>query len=162
MSIFNFLSENLFFVVIVIAAMASLFRRLKRSGENPDHKMPSFGGGSYERQHDPGRLSEPMSSSNESVGQNVETGYPERRYEFTDTNMVSLRSETAAANFTNSAPPRREKAIHASGALRDGSSNPILSLRRVEKQDLIAGVMWAEVLGKPRAKKPYLPPRYRE
>lgn len=129
-----------FLIVIAFALWKVLRQRPNGAGGRPARPMPSFGGGpserkipapkaAKERQQMPKQEEqpvEPQGSGIEQPREAVPSGLPIR-----------------AASLAESLPD--------AGAHQQGTQQGL----QADKDDLMRAVVWAEILGPPRAKKPY-------
>ncbi|WCR29358.1 hypothetical protein L3476_11905 [Paenibacillus thiaminolyticus] len=152
--VLRFLLNNPFLAVILIGFVFSLLRK----GNKPANRMPSFGGDTAGGR--PG--SEPDGQDDEPVMEE-ERSYPvyteERRSQAglsqgyasheTDTGTITLEERLAAMKPSvgpASAPRHAESSNKESAAAASAVIRP---------EEALKGVLWSEILGPPRAKRPY-------
>ncbi|MBD2869482.1 hypothetical protein [Paenibacillus arenilitoris] len=155
MRFIEFLLNNIYIVVIVIGALASLFGR--SSGKKRPRQMPNFGGGGLSGMPGrPERAPEKL-EPDRPAGQTVyrsrsaehETGVPEGEFaEHREVPSAAPVSPPAAAKR----PYRRPVAMEAD---RAGTPAARSAGAQVRADDLRKAVLWAEILGPPRAKRPF-------
>ncbi|MGG4393227.1 hypothetical protein ABEX25_02785 [Paenibacillus thiaminolyticus] len=150
--VLRFLLNNPFLAVILIGFVFSLLRK----GNKPANRMPSFGGDTAGRR--PG--SEPDDHDDEPVMEE-ERSYPvytEERssqaglsqgYASHEKDTITLEERTAAMKPSvgpASAPRHTESSNKESAAAASAVIRP---------EEALKGVLWSEILGPPRAKRPY-------
>jgi hypothetical protein len=142
----SFLSHNLYFVFIAIGIIYSLFFRKSPLEKRPPNRMPDFGGGEQQtRQPDPeGRKPAPQQPITVRVESRQREPLPalvEDRTAADDAYAMDL------SPITTTDMPKKPNA-----ASRASRSDEVKGLTGT---DLSRAVMWAEILGPPRARKPY-------
>lgn len=149
--VLRFLLNNPFLAVILIGFVFSILRK----GNKPANRMPSFGGDTAANR--PG--SEPDDRDDEPMLE-VERSYPvyaeaERSsqaglghgYASQETDSITLEERISAMKPSVRPAPRhaessnKESAVAASAVIRP--------------EEALKGVLWSEILGPPRAKRPY-------
>ncbi|MCQ6558328.1 hypothetical protein [Paenibacillus mendelii] len=150
----EFITNNFFFVILVVGFIFSLFSKMKK-GE-PNRRMPDFGGAGT-----PG-LNRPRPAAAE-VQRSEEQLEPERPVyttSFQDAKPVDRDSEysfqTSYAAERAPAKPASARSI-PSAAVRNAEGSReqgVHSLKLSSRDELARAVLMAEVLGPPRAKKP--------
>lgn len=156
--IIEFLLSNIYWVIVIGGFLLSMLSRKKPNGEQKPSrtpKMPSFGGGPNDRE--PGSWLPGRTTSREPAEARAEA------------------PRAPSAERTSVTPPREERAPLSSGVPERGSlvaaadaqlaAEAARSLERESSAAAAAltadadavrrGVVWAEVLGPPRARKPY-------
>lgn len=161
MRIFDLLLDNIFFIVIVIAFLLSFTGKLKQgkaAEDSPRPMMPPFGGEPVlGRQRGTMTKSEPVPSPRDAAAS--------YRTEETTNNhnrtAMSLSPITDRINVPAPAPaPMRP--LHGTGngsGSKDISGSP--GLVRVSENEVVQGMIWAEIFGPPRSKSPHRSPRFR-
>lgn len=150
-AIFEALMGNLVFVIIVIGIIASLFNKLKQAG-NQESRMPDFSGGAapkYSEEY-PRSLDERESPLQDQQAR----GGTEPVYTFDEVMPVNrnLMEDASLPAYLHDRDidrrPRVNRQQDEPGRLE--AANPLVSA-----DDLTRAVVWAEILGPPRAKRPY-------
>lgn len=161
--IFEFLLNNIFIVVIIVGFLASLFRKAGAAKKQPG-RMPDFGGGGILRRQAPDsdsgtRSDEPRTAQTEYAPiYRSQDSQPARTSESRTIRQESGKEEPPASGITamerslQRAAAQKAKAGSAA-ASGHGSKSP--AAEKVSSDDLRKAVIWAEVLGPPRAKRPY-------
>jgi hypothetical protein len=143
----SFVMNNFFIVVIVLGIIYSLFFR-KSPLERRPNRMPDFGGGGG-----PSRTGEssPPNARNTRSPDAVESGLPGSGRQTSSTLLMqqplsqadpkpTQRSSVSQSNADARAPRITSDQYGAEGLTRD---------------DLSRAVVWAEILGPPRARRPH-------
>lgn len=160
MRIIEFLLDNIFIVVIIFGALASIFGKGKRK----PNQMPDFGGGGLPRSlfpqtGDKQPKEQPLTEQTE--------GQPVYR-----TSSVQERHSSASPYYAPAAAdaPRGASQIAAHGREVHiaGSSKPQMPnaaerkpaaqralAASVQAEDMRKAVIWAEILSPPRSKRPF-------
>lgn len=162
-AIIDFLMGNIVFVVIVIGFVISLFSKLGKPQNQPQppgkrmNPMPPFGGGDPARPwRDPSRPARPLEPRNAPVPSPFQTATPAR-----DERTVPAEEERDIVMPIPTAPSaatRPESLLMPDSIGSEKmtvASDTSASQRKVTNQELVQGVIWSEILGPPRAKKPY-------
>jgi hypothetical protein len=166
-SLIEFLTRNWYIVIILIALFSQLRGKARSKQQvNPNNRMPAFGGGEPARRPQPdvkgvtgsGKPIAPLIQTKreatqvkgktliESVGSlsaSKELPYLENRER-----SSSPFSQSSDSNYSSIQEKSEIDAIYASEAALNGSLS-------ASKEQLAQGIIWAEILGPPRAKKPY-------
>lgn len=149
MKIIDFLMSNIYIVIIIIGALASLFSKAR--AKNKPSQMPDFGGS--------GLPSTPSQSRN-----NHESGeerqYPERAPEAPTVYQVRTEPErqldTPRKAVSTVQPENNYRATASSTARERVLKTEIESeVKRVTADEMRKAIVWAEILGPPRSKRPY-------
>lgn len=176
----SFLIENIYVVVVVLGILYTIFFRTSPIEKRPPNRMPDFGGGSplgipkrtARQQQGPvtGPVARPDGPSRSAGGQPEDV--PKREHTPTErpqrenfpasegTSFERPQSETYAAS------PRTYVAPDRGGAGFTGFEEPSTSgdngsrltganALSPARDELARAIVWAEVLGPPRAKKPF-------
>jgi hypothetical protein len=136
------------FVVIIIIAVLSTFRRMRRNGAEAGKQangMPSFGG-----EATPSTQASPAASPFGSSS--PFSGSPVIRGSFY-TQQDGDEDNEPYDDFTQVMRSRATRAMATSGNF---SRNPIPSTT-LQRSSLKQAVLWAEIIGSPRARRPYKP-----
>lgn len=163
MRIIEFLMNNIFIVVIIIGALASLFG--KAGSKKKPGRMPDFGGGGLPRTLFPQasdrepNLDRPLAERTESQPAYRTRPEQERHYSANPA-QASRDAETPAGTLRT---PALELAIQRAGTgkakapdaaeRKPGAQSAIAASVRAD--DIRKAVIWAEILGPPRSKRPY-------
>lgn len=146
MRIIEFLMNNIFIVVIIFGALASIFG--KAGSKRKPNQMPDFGGGGL-----------PLSERTES--QPVYRNRPEQeRQPLADPSYSSREADATARTPQTAALERALPSAAASRAKplaatdRQSASQSAIAAS-VKAEDIRKAVVWAEILGPPRSKRPY-------
>jgi hypothetical protein len=135
----SLLTNNFHFVIIAIGIIYSLFFR-KSQTERPRTRWPDVGGDGEQRSHRSEQSDIPDDAApTHTRATPVEAPFPELR-------------QTVLAADTRREPPIAAQAAVAAAADRKGSEATSPGLSGTE---LSRAVMWAEILGPPRARRPY-------
>lgn len=152
----SFVMDNLYFVILIVGIIYSLFSR-KKSRERSQNRMPDFGG--------PGRQGprqRPKPTGSQPVTVKPRTPSPEPsqqpvRLEVQERGRMSIRASSAAERASEGGELAR--------ASRRAPANVVPQLPQPNKpgaggsplsrDDLSRAVMWAEILGPPRSKRPH-------
>ncbi|WP_127582647.1 hypothetical protein [Paenibacillus koleovorans] len=156
----EFLFRNIYFVVIIGGVLYTLLTRVRAKMGQPDKspRMPTFGGGPGDRE--PGSWMPGQKPS-------VSTGEAPRTSTISQAKAPQgpSASEQRALLYGESVPDRTslsssstptsetEAASMASRQRHESSDGNWAGMG--DADDLRRGVVWAEILGPPRAKKPY-------
>jgi hypothetical protein len=166
----SYLMDHLGIVIFVVGIIYALFFR-KSPLERPPNRMPDFGGGGQRRPGQQGRSGAPDSPSSRPAP--TETQFPEPqgsvppspprqqpvRLETRQPNpkplqqrpVVIVRSETEEEAITRSLPIQQARvSARQPGAVAERQGTAALT-----RDDLSRAVMWAEILGPPRARRPH-------
>ena len=163
MRIIEFLMNNIFIVVIIFGALASLFG--KAGSKKKPGRMPDFGGGGLPRtlfpqasDRDP-KVERPLSERSES--QPAYRTRPEQERQYSANAAQAPRVTESPAGPPQL--PALELAIHKAGMAK--AKVPDAAERKpgaqsafaasVQADDMRKAVIWAEILGPPRSKRPY-------
>ncbi|WP_138753339.1 hypothetical protein [Paenibacillus sinopodophylli] len=162
MKLIEFLMNNIFIVVIIFGALASVFG--KSGKKKKPGRMPDFGGGGVQRpsnQQERGSHEEEQQVPSASSGQTVYRSQSQSRREENDQPAFAAREQELTAETSQIASVQRvlqraannkEKAS-ASAERKYAGQSAISAPSRSE--DLKRAVIWAEILGPPRSKRPF-------
>ncbi|PLR78117.1 hypothetical protein CU633_07605 [Bacillus sp. V3-13] len=140
----EFIFENPIFIVIVLGIISSLFNRLKDSGKDQKQKRPARP--QAPKQSAPAPAPAPVvvhretRDDKEMAAERLENKYAELKKQ-AETKLQSLK-EKQQASAERIFPEKEEKGVKALD---------------IDRQNLLNGVILAEVLGPPRAKRPHHP-----
>lgn len=156
-NIIDFLMKNFYFVIIILFFLSRLFS--KPSSQNKPTQMPDFGGG--------GKASQPIPQTSRMERREPDWSdkqeEPRPRLDI-ERREVQTRHEPAAnvlyasqAFVADEPPARRLAADRAASALVSSHSQSVSTSKKaaVTAGDLRKAVIWSEVLGPPRAKRPF-------
>jgi len=155
MGIIDFILDNWFVVFIALAFFSSLFKRRNQPSagqeKNAGGGMPTFGGRPYpgeETASFPGLYPDPNSEKAEDDPvRMVSGGFPFSSVPEPEEREDIKRAEGRAEGITVEANPNKR---NGAGRNPQRSSPAVLSRSR-----LAEAVVWSEILGPPRAKKPF-------
>lgn len=151
--IIEFITNNFFFVVIVVGFIFSLFSKMKK-GE-PNRRMPDFGGGGTPGMNRPRPAAADRQPRDEPMHQErpvITTSYHDAWEEVEDRESASQTS-FADRVPARPAPARSLPPVSTSGeGARERDRHP---LNLSDRNELAKAVLIAEILGPPRAKKPF-------
>jgi hypothetical protein len=163
MKLIEFLLHNWYIAVVLLFFASGFLKRLKSSGANqPKQAMPPFGGGGLGKGWGGGKVPT-VTSANRSQEARGQTNASHNH-----TNE-QVHSESAGSALIKKGEPDfwndSDGGSHSSNerAQRLSASNNRESTstqEKINKQKLAQGIIWAEILGPPRAKKPYGNKRY--
>lgn len=160
MKIIDFLMNNIFILVIVFGALASLFG--KAGSKKKPSQMPDFGGGGLPRMQNPqnsGReVRQERPQHERAEAQPVYQAAPEQKVKQRESVPVRERNDAAASQTSAlERPAQRAAAVKAKtpDALESPSAKRGALAASLQEDDLRKAVIWAEVLGPPRSKRPY-------
>jgi hypothetical protein len=148
-ALIEFLLRNWFIVIILIAVFSQFRKWSSRGGTteskgNNNNRMPSFGG----NQRLPQRTSKaPLIDSGRTLIEKGATPLASKERPFLEAR------ERPASPFSNadSAYKQEESAIYQEISI----DSPGYASLQASRQKLAQGIIWAEILGPPRAKKPF-------
>ncbi|TVY00533.1 hypothetical protein [Cohnella terricola] len=146
----SFLSRNFYIVFIIIGLLYSMFFRKSPIEKRPPNRMPDFGGEGQQRH--PERPERPRMGHAPEVSwpgsEEVESPEPERPI------AVKVRVQSKPEPKKAATPVAAQSSLAAPATLEQpqGSSEASLNLTAV---DMRRAVIWSEILGPPRAKRPY-------
>ncbi|WP_239617419.1 hypothetical protein [Cohnella mopanensis] len=146
----SFLTHNFYFVILAVGIIYSLFFRKSPLENRPPNRMPDFGGSDQQTKQPEPEIRKPApqqprtirvdSRQRESLPSLVED-------KSTVDDAYALESSPIAMTNTTANMPKKQNAVP-----RTGGSGEVQGLASTE---LARAVMWAEILGPPRARKPY-------
>jgi len=159
--IIQFITKNFFFVVLILGFLASMFSKSKKAGKQPG-RMPDFGGAgtgmgrpkSYPQASQPSRDDErgqyAYPTSSESVYEE-----PAKPAVMTIASAPSKRQSP----MTDSMPSRAALVASAKGIDSAYTINAEKDRKHVlelsSRDEIAKAVLMAEILGPPRARKPF-------
>ncbi len=155
-SLIAFLLDNIFIVIVAAGFLMSLLGKGKQQQQRRVGRMPDFGGGPL--QGEPTAWGDRQSDSDSNPAPGYEQP-PQPVYTSTMSQPASggpgmmTRSNQAAAVSRGTGGTGRS--VITSQAARSQTSSSSVSLKRVDADDLRQAVLWAEILGPPRARKPH-------
>ncbi|MFD0672070.1 hypothetical protein [Cohnella sp. GCM10027633] len=154
--------DNIFFVVIIVGIIYSLFFR-KSPLEKPRNRMPDFGGGQQRPPGSPPQRGVPMRTPQQArqepprgVPQPVRSAPPPEPRPSRQMPLPAAEPppedayvirEIEAEPARGVSPPSPPEAPAAAAGARAGG--------QPTREELARAIVWAEVLGPPRAKRPY-------
>ncbi|MEV5028631.1 hypothetical protein [Paenibacillus sp. LPE1-1-1.1] len=161
MRIIEFLLNNIFIVVIIVGALASLFR--KSGPKNKPGRMPDFGGGGLPRTLYPQEGRAEQEDRERPAGPAGQTLYRSqtetKREDFEKLNATTETEKHAESPLMASLHQALQSAATnkalVSGAAERKSASERTETNGTRSQDLRRAVIWAEILGPPRSKKPF-------
>ncbi|RED65717.1 hypothetical protein [Cohnella lupini] len=156
----SFLMHNFYFVIVAVGVIYSLFFRKSPSGRRSPNRMPDFGGGGKRLPRRPDESGAPIPStslpeSEERPSQALrrQTPPPVARPQQpvrAETRHLDAIASPLSSPIVASAKPRSSAAPTPMSSSLVGSD-----VRGLSKEDLTRAVVWAEILGPPRARRPY-------
>ncbi|TFE31672.1 hypothetical protein [Cohnella luojiensis] len=151
----SFLMHNFYFVIIVVGIIYSLFFR-KSPLERPPNRMPDFGGGGQNGPRRPGELRPPVAQPTRTEPADTHFPAPQRQTQPNPVKTPSpIRVSTVGTEDSLSEEAQRKRVAvkqpESKGLSRpDRTHSPALT-----PEDLTRAVVWAEILGPPRARRPF-------
>jgi hypothetical protein len=170
MTLFSFLLDNIFFVVIIIAVLSSFFGKLRSTQSNPGEPgngMPPFMGepsrGTIGREAGGGRGGDGPRAAQPSTTDAARTSRPSAA-ERSELRQSLASFQTEEGNSRNerefeSAYRRDVPARQSITAAHTQAAEHEMPLKTLTRNEAVQGMMWAEIFGPPRAKRPYRNPR---
>lgn len=160
MKIIEFLMNNIFIVVVILGALASVFG--KSGAKKKPGQMPNFGGGGLPRSLFPqsGEQEREVErpQSQQAAGGTVYRSATEVERS-SDMNSTRSSRENAEAPQTASQQRALQRAAAnketAQAAAQRNYGSQSINAESIRSDDLRKAVIWAEVLGPPRSKKPF-------
>ncbi|MFC5703660.1 hypothetical protein ACFPVX_20435 [Cohnella faecalis] len=157
--LFSFLLGHIYIVVVVIGFIYSIFFRKSPIEKKPPNRMPDFGGGGSMLPQRPKRQTSPagMPSAESSRPFSQQTAS-------SDVRSLAERSEqsqasSAAFGSNSNDGESRYVALSAAGTPAVKAAVPIESSSEVPsvltRTDMRRAIVWAEIIGPPRARKPF-------
>lgn len=158
MKIIEFLLNNIFIVVIIIGALASLFG--KAGSKRKPNQMPDFGGGGLPRMPFPQKNEKERSEERRPV-ERTETQTLYRPRPEQERHPSASQEGNAAATAAQAAA--LERALHKAAASKAmaheaanrQTANQSAMAASVQADDIRKAIVWSEILGPPRSKRPY-------
>lgn len=171
MNLVDFILDNVYFLVIILFAVFSIFSKVRGQSGQEEHRrppqgMPPYGGNpQHGRPHsgraqtgDPQQSRAGQSESDRSVQRRTETR-PEQvgqtvspRLEEIESRIEQLKRESdklEAESALEQKSPYARKKIDPYALRVDRNTSSILG------SEAVKGMMWSEIFGPPRAKRPY-------
>jgi DNA-binding transcriptional regulator YdaS (Cro superfamily) len=163
LKIIEFLMNNIFIVVIIFGALASLFG--KASSKKKPGQMPDFGGGGLLRtlfpqagEREPS-LDRPLQERSEGQPVYRTDSEPQRQHSANSSQLSRETDEAAGASQIASLQRSLERASAAKAKAQVAAERKTAGQSAVpttvQADDLRKAVIWAEILGPPRSKRPY-------
>lgn len=169
----SFITSNFYFVIVAVGIIYSLFFR-KSPLERPPNRMPDFVSAGQQRPRKPGESSPSVAPTSSAEPQEVrfpasqrQNPPPQQRQE----QPVRVRTRPVEQRQTPTMPTLTESDVSYSGGAPERqatvtrpsvTSQPIapvvknrLDARGLTRDDLARAVVWAEILGPPRARRPH-------
>lgn len=148
---FEFFFDNPFIFIILIAALSSLFKKKKKSAENQRTAYPSKGN----------QQTKPVSPFEE-----VKEIFKEVTRSFSEDTMTPDRRAEKPVIQQKTEEIYQQTALREQVTPEEKQPLPTQEKTRskeleMDQQKLVDAIIWSEVLGPPRAKKPYMKSRYR-
>jgi hypothetical protein len=145
--------NNFFIVVIVVGLIYSLFFRKSPLEKRPPNRMPDFGGGQQRRPDSPPQRGVPMrtppAKQEPQRSPPVRSAPPEPSRQPLSQQMAV---EDAYEDKRISSGPSAGNVSARSGAVA-ATAEP--AAEKLSREELARAVMWAEILGPPRARRPH-------
>ncbi|UVI32136.1 hypothetical protein [Paenibacillus spongiae] len=150
--IIEFITNNFFVVVVVVGFIFSLFSKMKKG--DPNRRMPDFGGGgnAAPNRPRPAAAETPQREEQPRHERPVYTStFEDDRADHWEYEYETPRADRLPAKpaTVSSMPPAAASSV--AGAREQGGR----SLRLSDRDELARAVLMAEILGPPRAKKPF-------
>ena len=143
-ALIEFLFQNVFFVILVIGGLISLFKRMGTANDQQEKRK---------KLHPLPPVAKPVETP---LKRNKEDTVSVSKSE----DMMSKHSTEHTAPSTVQIEPidvgRVPPSKHESPRVNAKKANADM-LRRLTKRQVAEGIIWAEILGAPRAKRPYTP-----
>lgn len=162
----SFLLHNFYFVIIVVGIIYSMFFR-KSPLERPPNRMPDFGGGGQRRPRRPGEIRPPVAQPSRTEPGDNPFPAPQRQSPSSAPQQLQTRVKDSQPNPSpikvsdvgteeSRMDESQRKRIAVVQPAAKGPSRPDRSRSpALGKEDLASAVLWAEILGPPRARRPY-------
>jgi len=149
LKIIDFLMDNIYIVVIIFGALASLFS--KAGAKKKPSQMPDFGGGS---------LPSTPTQSNDDWKPGEQQRYPEQAPETQSVYQVRTEPERRLETPRKAVPTGQldnNNRASAPSTARERVSKVEVEhkVNSVTADDMRKAIVWAEILGPPRSKRPY-------
>lgn len=146
-----FLLKNWYLVIIAFTFIYQLRSRQKRAGQGTTRPgMPTFGDG-------PGGARRPVEARNARPSNVTPAVSAERgRDEFKQSGLSKSSSAVAKQKTSPFTGPVKKSSIEANSPVYSEEISSLSPFPEQPNRDqLLQGVVWAEILGPPRSKKPY-------
>lgn len=170
MKLIEFLLNNWYIAVVLFFLASGFLNRLKGGSGNrpPKRSMPPFGGGGeagplqgWGRDKKPvitsAKPSNPNASTNEASS---EQRYPEPSSSAASSARLSRSSELR--DYTDSDYRGNSRTLHTNRSMRlderpsnRAENQSSEAAEQLDARNLAQGILWAEIVGPPRAKKPF-------
>ncbi|KRE90374.1 hypothetical protein ASG89_08740 [Paenibacillus sp. Soil766] len=150
----EFLFKNWYLVIIALTFFYQIQSKRKRVEQNASRKgMPTFGDG-------PGDVRRPAEAKAVQPSQKVPSGSSERAQdEFNQSGLGKSSKATATPQKQKPSPFTTQAAKSGATVSSPIYADEISSARQFpdhpNREQVLQGVVWAEILGPPRAKKPH-------
>jgi hypothetical protein len=151
--VISFLMKNLGIVIIVVGVIYTLFFR-KSPLERPPNRMPDFGGGGQQRPGQTGGSRPPVAEPRSPAPQrSAPPPAPRQQPARIETRQADPKSDQQRpmvlghAGMDETALTRRQRPVVPANTRMDKAV--------LTRDDLSRAVMWAEILGPPRARRPH-------
>jgi hypothetical protein len=157
----EFLFENPFLVIVLIAFISSFFRKKKDNPDTQGRTPTQTGGGQNKRPPSPiEEARDIFKEFSRSLQEQQEKPMPrktmDKQFQSGRKMETSQKAEQPAASDMNALeilPVRNEMKRPPIGLEPKAMPNKEL---KVQEEQLIDAIIWSEILGPPRAKKPYM------
>ncbi len=141
----TFLTSNFQFVIVLVGILYFLFFRKSPLEKRPPNRMPDFGGEAHRRPERPGRPQTQAARTRPDSAPKPERG------DYSQAEPAAFRPLAADETEEYENPIVQDLTTKRSGA-PDANREPRAGL---QQRDLAKAVVWSEILGRPRARKPY-------
>ncbi|MGO4107285.1 hypothetical protein [Paenibacillus sp. YAF4_2] len=152
MNVISFLLDNIYWVIVVGGVLYSMFGRNRSKGRT--NRMPSFGGG-----NDPNRESRHETNWEEEEEKSVEPARPvvaRPPSEPSQPEVIASYERSPQAPARRPEPPRARMAYSRSDVIAPLPESPKEAVTLSPKvEEMRKAVVWAEILGPPRSKRPF-------
>ncbi len=157
----SFLIHNFYFVIVAVGIIYSLFFRKSPLERRPPNRMPDFGGGGKRLPRRPGEpgASVPTTSLPEPAEAPLRAPRRQTPLSVARPQQQPVRAETRLMETTSAPLPVPVAASSKSRSTLiptpSASTAAGTEVRTISREDLTRAVVWAEILGPPRARRPY-------
>lgn len=150
LDIFDFLKNNIYFVVVALFVLFKLFGGSKAKTSTTGAPKPQQQGNDGTREADYRQYEEPQFTAYEDTVSDTPRVFKQQHY------VEPLKTAEANATAHTYQPPVRQKSHNAQQHERGVKTERSIHVKeQLTKQNIRQAVLWAEILGPPRAKKPY-------
>ncbi|MFB9280055.1 hypothetical protein [Cohnella cellulosilytica] len=148
----TFLTSNFQFVIVIVGILYFLFFRKSPLEKRPPNRMPDFGGEAQHRRPErPGRPL-PQSQPQQQTARTRPVAVPQpERSAYSAAERGVFATPDAGGMEELESPIFQEPTMKRAGALNGGRE----TRTALQQRDLAKAVLWSEILGRPRAHKPY-------